>query len=105
MLTYLKIKPYNVPNDFGYTFANAIYWVLPHLGRGDTSATIVCDLVNISSAQTTDEFGNIISGPVISPSLKHFEMIADEDLLNSWGPDSVIDDFVLTYDPNFVKQS
>jgi hypothetical protein len=104
MSTYLNIKPYSVPNDFGYTFANAIYWTVPYLGRGDTSSTIVCDLVNISSGQTTDEFGNIISGPIISPSLEHFEMIADEDLLNSWGPDSVIDDFVLTYDPNFERE-
>jgi hypothetical protein len=25
-------------------------------------------------------------------------------LLNSWGPDSVIDDFVLTYDPLFERE-
>jgi hypothetical protein len=104
MSTYLRIKPYSIQNDLGYSFANAIYWQVPFLGRGDTSATIVCDLVNITSAQTTDEFGNIVNGPVVSPSLGHFEMIADEVLLNSWGPDSVIDDYVLTYDSNFERE-
>jgi hypothetical protein len=104
MSTYLKIKPYNVPNDLGYGFANAIYWVVPNLGRGDVTATIICDLVNITYIQGTDENGNPIQSPIVSPSLEHFEMIADETLLNSWGPDSVIDDFVLTYDPLFERE-
>jgi hypothetical protein len=51
-----------------------------------------------------DENGNPQQVEFISNSLSQFEMIADENLLNSWGPDSVIDDFVLTYDPNFERE-
>ena len=104
MSNYLKIKPIIVPNDLGYNTANAIYWVVPNLGRGDTTATIICDLVYISYISSTDENGNSIQSPIVSPSLQNFEMVADETLLNSWGPDSVIDDYVLTYDPNFERE-
>ncbi len=104
MSSYLKIKPVSVSPDYGYDTANAIYWVVPNLGRGDIIATIICDLVYISYIPGTDENGNPTLSPLVSPSLQNFEMIADETLLNSWGPDSVIDDYVLTYDPRFERE-
>ena len=104
MTTYLKIKPYIVPNDQGYGFANAIYWVVPELYRGDESAQLFCNLVNVSIRQIPDENGVLQDIEFISPSLMNFQMEITQELLDAWGPDSIIDDFVLTYSPDFERE-
>lgn len=101
---YIKIKPYNVPNDQGYGYANAIYWRIDSLYRGCTESIIYCNLLNVSTKQVLDENGNMIDSVFVSPCLMNFDMVADSNLLSSWGPDSVIDDYVLTYDPNFQRE-
>jgi len=104
MATYLKIKPYSVPNDQGYGFANAIYWVVSELHRGDEYANLFCNLVNVSIRQIPDENGILQDIEFISPSLMDFQMIIPQEILDTWGPDSVIDDFVLTYSPDFERE-
>lgn len=101
---YIKIKPYYVPNDQGYGYANAIYWSVQDLYRDCNESTIYCNLLNVSVRQVPDENGNMIDATFISPSLMDFQMIADRVLLDAWGPDVVIDDYVLTYDPNFQRE-
>lgn len=104
MATYLKIKPYSVPNDQGYGFANAIYWVVPEINRGDESAILFCNLVNTTIRQIPDENGVLQDIEFISPSLMQFQMEITQEILDAWGPDSVIDDFVLSYDSNFERE-
>ena len=103
MDSFLMIKPYTVPNDQGYGYANAIYWNVQEVYRGCDEAPIYCNLVNISTRQVPDENGNMVDTTFISPSLMDFQMVADKALLDAWGPDVVIDDYVLTYDPNFER--
>ena len=104
MATYLKIKPYSVLNDQGYGFANAIYWVVSELYRGDENAKLFCNLVNVSIRQIPDENGVLQDIEFISPSLMDFQMDITKEMLDAWGPDSIIDDFVLSYDSNFEKE-
>ena len=104
MATYLKIKPYSVSNDQGYGFANAIYWVVSELYRGDVETNLLCNLVNVSIRQIPDENGVLKDIEFISPSLMNFQMIITQEILDSWGPDSVIDDLVLTYSPEFERE-
>ena len=104
MATYLKIKPYYVPDDQGYGFANAIYWTVTDLNRGDTEAKLIGNLVNTSVRQIPDENGIPQNVEFISAVLMQFEMIVPQNILDAWGPDSVIDDFVLTYDHLFERE-
>jgi len=104
MADYLKIKPvYSVATDV-YPYANAIMWTCNDLYRNATTAKLNCDLVNITVKTEIDNEGNTITYDYISPSLLGFEMEIPYDILEIWGPDSVIDDFVLTYDPNFERE-
>lgn len=104
MADYLKIKPiYSVATDV-YPYANAIMWTCNDLYRNATTAKLNCDLVNITVKTEIDNEGNTIVYDYISPSLQNFEMELTYDILDIWGPDSIIDDFVLTYDPNFERE-
>jgi hypothetical protein len=104
MADYLKIKPvYSVATDV-YPYANAIMWTCNDLYRNAPTAKLNCDLVNITVKTEIDNEGNTITYDYISPSLLGFEMEIPYDILEIWGPDSVIDDFVLTYDPNFERE-
>jgi hypothetical protein len=104
MENYIKIKPYTVSNDQGYGFANAITWNVQDVYRGCTEAIVYCNLIKVFQQDISDGNGGTITTNFISPSLMDFQMVVNEALLNSWGPDTVIDDFVLTYDPNFEKE-
>jgi hypothetical protein len=104
MKSYIKIKPVYSGITSNYPYVNGIIWTCNSLYRGTTQAPITCDLVYIWQETLPDENGNPQQVEFISNSLSQFEMTADENLLNSWGPDSVIDDYVLTYDPNFERE-
>ena len=102
---FFKIKPYTVPNDQGYGFANAITWMINDVYRGCNEATAYCNLLNVSTWDIPDNSGGTTTSFYISPSLMSFEMIVPYSVLNSWGADdTVIDDYVLTYDPNFERE-
>jgi hypothetical protein len=104
MADYLKIKPvYSVATDV-YPYANAIMWTCNDLYRNATTAKLNCDLVNITVKTEIDNEGNTIVYDYISPSLFGFEMEIPYEILQAWGPDSVIDDFVLTYSPDFERE-
>ena len=104
MSQFLKIKPYYISNPYGFEYANAIMWSVQELNRGDMETTVYRNLVNISMSPVPDGNGIPIQTEFISPSLMSYEMIATQTILDSWGPDSVIDDFVLTYDPLLEKE-
>jgi hypothetical protein len=74
------------------------------LYRNATTAKLNCDLVNITIKTEIDDEGNTITYDYISPSLLGFEMEIPYEILIIWGPDSVIDDFVLTYSPEFERE-
>ncbi len=104
MSNYLKIKPmYSVATDV-YPYANAIMWVCNDLYRNATTARLNCDLINVTVRTEIDNDGNTLIYDYISPSLLSFEMEIPYDILQVWGPDSVIDDFILTYDPAFQRE-
>jgi len=104
MANYLKIKPiYSVATDV-YPYANAIMWTCNDLYRNATTAKLNCDLVNITVKTEIDNEGNTITYDYISPSLLSFEMEITYDILQAWGPDSVIDDFALSYSPEFERE-
>lgn len=104
MNNYIKIKPYIVPDDQGYGYANAIYWNVLNLYKDCEETIVYCSLFNISVEQVLDENGNLVDVTFHSPSLMNFEMSLNKTLLDSWGPDVVIDDYVLSYDPNFQRE-
>jgi hypothetical protein len=104
MSNYLKIKPiYSVATDV-YPYANAIMWACNDLYRSAASARLNCDLVNVAVRNEIDSEGNTLIYDYVSPSLLSFEMEIPNDILTSWGPDSVIDDFVLTYSTDFKRE-
>jgi hypothetical protein len=105
MENYFKIKPYIVPNDLGYGFANAIAWTVQDIYRGAEEAVAYCNLLKIYQQEVPDGSGGTITTNFISPSLMDFQMTIPHPVLNSWGADdTVIDDFVLTYDSNFERE-
>jgi hypothetical protein len=104
MADFLKIKPvYSVATDV-YPYANAIMWICNDLYRNSTTAKLNCDLVNITVKTEIDNEGNTVVYDYMSPSLLSFEMEIPYEILEIWGPDSVIDDFVLTYSPEFERE-
>jgi hypothetical protein len=104
MSTYLKIKPiYSVATDV-YPYANVIMWTCNDLYRNAITGKLNCDLINMTVKTEIDNDGNTIVYDYLSPSLMSFEMEVPYDILEAWGPDSVIDDFVLTYSPDFERE-
>ena len=101
----LKIKPYNIPELSKYPYANGISWVCNGLFRYCPECWLNCDLVYVWDENYIDEnTGEVKTITMISESLKHFDMIVPDTILDTWGPDVVIDDYVLTYDPNFERE-
>ena len=104
MSNFLKIKPvYSVSTEI-YPYANALMWSCNNLYRNSTTANLNCDLVNITTITEIDNEGNTHVLDYISPSLLSFEMEIPHEILDNWGPDSVIDDFVLTYSSEFERE-
>ena len=100
----LKIKPYLLPSENKYPYANGIIWTCYGLSRNCLSCWVICDLIYVWTEEYTDENGNILTSEIVSESLFQFQMIVPKEILDIWGPDVVIDDYVLTYDPNFERE-
>ena len=72
---------------------NAIYWTIT-LSRNITDAVASCSLLFVDADNGTHDLN------------ENFTMIVPNSVLQSWGADdSVIDDFILTYSPLFIKDS
>jgi hypothetical protein len=92
MNTYLRIQEINF-GELQEKKANAIIWNVQSLMRGVTEAIVNCSLIYI----LPNNGGTIESN-------YYFNMVIPDNILQAWGADdSVIDDFVLTYSPMFVK--
>jgi hypothetical protein len=104
MSNFLKIKPVYSGSTEVYPYANAIMWCCNYLYRNSSTAKLSCDLVNLTTITETDNDGIIHTYDSISPSLLNFEMELPYEILNAWGPDNVIDDFVLTYSSDFERE-
>lgn len=94
--TYLKIQPIQISN-FGKQpkTVNAITWNCSSLERNTSSAILFCELAFIDpqDAEEKDFY----------PTHHTFTMEVPKEVLDLWGDDSVIDDFVLTYSSDFIK--
>lgn len=72
---------------------NAIYWDVT-LNRNISDAQLNCALLYVDADGGTHDL------------IEHFIMTIPDSVLQSWGEDdSVIDDFVLTHSPLFIKDS
>jgi len=90
-MNYLRIQEINF-GEVQEKKANAIVWNVTSLMRNSTTATANCSLIFV-----TPDGGTIESN-------YYFSMEIPENILQAWGADdSVIDDFVLTYSPLFIK--
>lgn len=91
-MEYLLINETRV-GEFQEVKANAIIWEVSHLLRKSTQATVRCSLMYIDENDT------------VTDCYKNFNIEIPNDVLQSWGSDdSVIDNFVLSYSPLFVKR-
>jgi len=91
MNTYVKIQEINF-GELQEKKANAIIWTVSYLTRGITEATVNCSLIYVNPDGSSIE------------SNYYFTMIIPNNILQSWGADdTIIDDFVLTYSPLFIK--
>jgi hypothetical protein len=90
-MNYLRIQEINF-GELQEKTTNAIVWNVLSLMRNATEATVHCSLIFVN-----------VDGSTIDSNY-HFSMEIPNNVLQSWGSDdSVIDDFVLTYSPLFVK--
>jgi hypothetical protein len=90
-MNYLRIQEINF-GELQEKKANAIVWNVPYLMRNAMTAEINCSLIFVNPDGGTIE------------SNYYFSMEIPENVLQAWGADdSVIDDFVLTYSPLFIK--
>jgi len=72
---------------------NAIYWTIT-LNRNITEAEVKCSLLFVDADNGTHDLN------------ENFSMIVPNTILQNWGSDdSVIDNFVLTYSPLFIKDT
>jgi hypothetical protein len=91
-MNYLKLQPFKtgllLEKD-----CNAIYWTVS-LIRNITNAEVNCSLIFVDSENGTHDLN------------QNFTMVIPDTILQSWGADdSVIDDFVCTYSPLFIKDN
>jgi hypothetical protein len=72
---------------------NALYWSVT-LNRNITNADVNCSLLYVDANNGTVDLN------------QNFTMTIPDSVLQSWGADdSVIDDFVCTYSPLFIKDT
>lgn len=90
-MNYLRIEPIQISNIDLTSEVNAIGWSCINLDRGTTSATLLCSLVYINNEEMASE-----------PKYNWSMMIPD-NILQAWQSDAVIDDYVLSYSPQFIK--
>lgn len=92
-MNYLRIQEINF-GELQEKTANAIVWNVPNLMRNATEATVQCSLIFVN-----------VDGSTVDSNY-YFTMEIPNDILQAWGSDdSVIDDFVLTFSPLFVKDT
>ena len=92
-MNYLRIQEINF-GELQEKTANAIVWNVPNLMRNATEATVQCSLIFVN-----------VDGSTLDSNY-YFSMEIPNNVLQSWGSDdSVIDDFVLTFSPLFVKDT
>lgn len=92
-MNYLRIQEITF-GELQEKKANAIVWNVPNLMRNSTTATVNCSLIFVNPDGGTAETNS------------YFNMEIPEIVLQSWGSDdSVIDDFVITYSPLFIKDT
>jgi hypothetical protein len=90
---YLRIQPIEIPYFGGSKTANAIFWSCSNLERASNSARLFCELVYVDDNNPSD----------FTPTVYGFSMEVPDNILQTWLDDSIIDDFVLTYSPEFIK--
>jgi hypothetical protein len=92
-MNYLRIQEINF-GDLQEKTTNAIVWNVLSLMRNSTEATVHCSLIFVNPDESTVD------------SNYHFTMEIPNNVLQAWGADdTVIDDFVITYSPLFVKDT
>lgn len=90
-MNYLRIQEINF-GELQEKRTNAIVWNVVGLMRNSTEATVYCSLIFVNPDDSTVD------------SNYNFTMEIPNNILQSWGSDdTVIDDFVITYSPLFVK--
>lgn len=92
---YLKIQPIVLNGLIEDKTVNSIFWTCQYLERNATSANLLCELAYVPDGAPVD--GEIY------PSISTFLMQVPSSILETWLDDSVIDDYVLTYSPKFIK--
>ncbi len=91
-MNYLRLQPFQTGLLLEKT-CNAIYWSVT-LNRNITNAEVVCSLIFVTPDGGTKDL------------LQSFTMTIPDSVLQNWGADdSVIDDFVITYSPLFIKDT
>jgi len=91
-MNYLRLQPFKT-GQFLQKDCNAIYWTIT-LNRNITDAEANCSLLFVDADNGTHDLN------------ENFTMLIPNSVLQSWGSDdSVIDDFILTYSPLFIKDS
>jgi hypothetical protein len=90
-MNYLRIEEINF-GELQEKKANAIVWNVSNLMRNVNEATANCALIFVNADGSTIE------------SEYYWNMQIPNNVLQSWGADdTIIDDFILTYSPLFVK--
>lgn len=91
-MNYLRLQPFKT-SQFLEKDCNAIYWTIT-LNRNITDAEANCSLLFVDANNGTHDLN------------EHFIMTIPNTILQSWGADdSVIDNFVCTYSPLFIKDT
>jgi hypothetical protein len=98
MRNYLKIQPITFSNLKGDFTVNAISWKVMNIEREATSAKVICNLVNYTPPTNGQNKNDFVA------MYDSYIMDIPNNVLQAWGSDdSVIDNFVLTYSPKFIK--
>jgi hypothetical protein len=91
-MNYLRLQPFKIGTLLEKD-CNAIYWAVT-LNRNITNAEVNCSLIFVTADGGTKDLG------------ESFTMVIPDEILQNWGADdSIIDDFVCTYSPLFIKDT
>lgn len=91
-MNYLRLQPFKT-GTLQEKDCNAIYWTIT-LCRNITNAEANCSLLFVDADNGTRDLN------------QNFTMTIPDSVLQSWGADDgVIDDFILTYSPLFIKDN
>ena len=91
-MNYLRLQPFKT-GPLLQKDCNAVYWAVT-LNRNITNAEVNCSLIYVEADGGTVDLN------------QNFTMIIPDSILQSWGADdSIIDDFVCTYSPLFIKDT